>query len=44
MIAQGAAYLGEEKTRIESHDEMIAIETGLLVRVGKKKICKVNVV
>jgi len=43
MIAQGAAYLGEEKTRIESHDEMIAVEDGLLVRVGKKKICRIDV-
>jgi len=43
MIAQGAAYLGEEKTRIESHDEMITVEDGLLLRVGKKKICRIDV-
>ncbi|MBD3673754.1 MAG: tyrosine--tRNA ligase [Planctomycetaceae bacterium] len=43
MIAQGAAYLGEEKTRIESHDQMIEVEDGLLVRVGKKKICRIDV-
>jgi tyrosyl-tRNA synthetase len=44
MIAQGAAYLGEDKTRIDSHDQMIDVTPGLLVRVGKKKICKVDVV
>jgi tyrosyl-tRNA synthetase len=43
LIAQGAAYLGEEKDRIESHDQLIAVEDGLLVRVGKKKICRVDV-
>ena len=43
MIAQGAAYLGEDKVRIESHDQMIDVEDGLLIRVGKKKICRVDV-
>ena len=43
MIAQGAAYLGEDKARIEAHDELISVEDGLLVRVGKKKICRVDV-
>lgn len=42
MIAQGAVYLGEEKTRIDSHEEMISVENDLLVRVGKKKICRVK--
>jgi tyrosyl-tRNA synthetase len=42
MIAQGAVYLGEEKTRIDSHEEMIPVENDLLVRVGKKKICRVK--
>jgi tyrosyl-tRNA synthetase len=42
MIAQGAAYLGEEKTRIDSPDQMIEIRDGLLIRVGKKKISRVK--
>ena len=42
MISQGAAYLGEDKTRIDAHDQMIDVTDGLLVRVGKKKICRVK--
>ena len=42
-IAQGGAYLGADKTRIESHDEPIQVETGLLVWVGKKRFCRVEI-
>ena len=42
-IAQGGAYFGESKTRIETHDQLIAVETGLLLFVGKKKFCRVEV-
>lgn len=41
-IAQGGAYFGENKTRIETHDQQIAVETGLLLFVGKKKFCRVE--
>src|SRR5262249_38805751 len=34
-IAQGGAYLGENKDRIEQHDTPIAVEPGLLLWVGK---------
>lgn len=44
LIAQGGAAIGEEKTKIESHDQMIDVTDGLLIRVGKKKICRVKVV
>jgi tyrosyl-tRNA synthetase len=44
LIAQGGASIGEEKTKIERHDQMIAVEDGLLIRAGKKKICRVDVV
>jgi tyrosyl-tRNA synthetase len=43
-IAQGGAYVGEDKTRIESHDAPIAVETGLLLRVGKKRIVRVQLI
>ncbi len=43
-IAQGGAFLGEDKTRIESHDQQIPVMTGLLVWVGKKRYCRVDVV
>ncbi|HLQ43768.1 MAG TPA: tyrosine--tRNA ligase, partial [Planctomycetaceae bacterium] len=41
-IAQGGAYFGESKTRIEAHDQMISVETGLLLFVGKKKFCRIE--
>jgi len=40
-ISQGGAYYGDDRTRIESHDEAIAVHEGLLLRVGKKRICRV---
>ncbi len=41
-IAQGGAYLGEDKTRIESHDQLIRVEDGLMLWVGKKRFCRVE--
>jgi len=41
-IKQGGAYHGEEKTRFETHDQIISITDGLLLRVGKKRICRVE--
>src|SRR5690606_38396292 len=42
-IGQGGAYLGEDKQRIESHDQRIAVEPGLLLWVGKKRYCRVEI-
>lgn len=42
-IAQGGAKQGEEKTRIEQHDDAIAVSDGLLLWVGKKRFCRVCV-
>ena len=41
-ISQGGAYYGDDRRRIESHDELIAVHDGLLLRVGKKRICRIQ--
>jgi len=41
-IAQGGAYVGEAKDRIEDHNALIVVEPGLLVWVGKKKVVRVE--
>ncbi|MGE3315573.1 MAG: tyrosine--tRNA ligase [Planctomycetaceae bacterium] len=41
-IQQGGAFYGEERTRIQSPDEKIKITDGLLLGVGKKRICRVQ--
>ncbi len=41
-IAQGGAYLGDDKTRITSHDQPITVEDGLLLWVGKKRFCRIE--
>ncbi len=43
-IQQGGAKLGEEKSKIESHDQAISVETGLLLWVGKKRFCQIELV
>ncbi|MCA9077630.1 MAG: tyrosine--tRNA ligase [Planctomycetaceae bacterium] len=43
-IQQGGAKLGEDKTKIESHDQPIEVTDGLLLWVGKKRFCKLKVV
>jgi len=43
-IAQGGAYLGEQKERIERFDQPIRVEPGLLLWVGKKRFCRVELV
>jgi tyrosyl-tRNA synthetase len=43
-IEQGGAKLGEEKTRIESYEQQIPVETGLLLWIGKKRYCRVELV
>jgi tyrosyl-tRNA synthetase len=41
-IAQGGAYFTESKIRLETHDQAVMVETGLLLFVGKKKFCRVE--
>jgi len=41
-IKQGGAYWGEDKQRIDAHDQQLTVETGLMVWVGKKKFCRVK--
>jgi tyrosyl-tRNA synthetase len=43
QIDQGSAALTEARTKIEKHDQQIAITDGLMVWVGKKKFCRVKV-
>ena len=42
-IAQGGAYYGDAKTRIETHDQALSIVGGLLLFVGKKKFCRIEI-
>jgi tyrosyl-tRNA synthetase len=41
-ISQGGAFLGENKEKIESHDQLIPVEDGLLVWVGKKRFGRIE--
>ncbi len=41
-IAQGGAYLGEQKDRIASHETPVAVKPGLLIFVGKKRVVRVE--
>jgi tyrosyl-tRNA synthetase len=43
-IQQGGAYLGAEKTPIASFDQLVPVEDGLLVWVGKKRFCQIKLV
>jgi tyrosyl-tRNA synthetase len=43
-IQQGGAYLGPDKTPIGKFDQLIPIEDGLLVWVGKKRFCRIQIV
>jgi len=42
-IQQGGAYLGEDRQRIEAFDQSIPVQTGLLLWVGRKRFCRVEV-
>jgi tyrosyl-tRNA synthetase len=46
LIDGGGAYLyhGSEKTRIESGKQMLDVASGMIVRAGKKKACRVRIV
>jgi tyrosyl-tRNA synthetase len=43
-IAQGGAYMGENKERIDAHDAPIAVVSGLLLWVGKKRVARVELI
>ncbi|WP_339728906.1 tyrosine--tRNA ligase [uncultured Gimesia sp.] len=43
-IQQGGAKMGEEKEKIETHDQAIPVESGLLLWVGKKRFCQIELV
>jgi tyrosyl-tRNA synthetase len=45
LIDGGGAYLyhGSEKTRIESGKQMLSVASGMIVRAGKKKACRVRI-
>ncbi|QDU08496.1 tyrosine--tRNA ligase [Gimesia aquarii] len=43
-IQQGGAKMGEEKSKIETHDQAIRVESGLLLWVGKKRFCQIELV
>jgi len=44
LIEQGGAYIyrGEDKIRIEDGKQLLKVESGLIVRAGKKKGCRVR--
>lgn len=42
LIAQGGAYIGEDLQRIASHDQLIHITPGLLLKAGKQKLVRVS--
>ena len=44
IIAQGGAYVGENKDPIANHDTPVAITPGMLLWVGKKRVVRVNIV
>lgn len=42
MIQQGGGKTGPERRKIESHDQQITLEDGLLLWFGKKKFCRIE--
>ena len=40
----GSMKLGEDKAKVESIDQPVQVETGLLVWAGKKKVCRIELV
>ena len=43
-IREGGAYVGEDRSRISAHDDVIRIETGMMLWIGRKKFCRVELV
>lgn len=41
-VAQGGAYVGDDKHRIEAFDSSIKVSPGLLLWVGKKRFCRLQ--
>ncbi|MAG92732.1 MAG: tyrosine--tRNA ligase [Planctomycetaceae bacterium] len=41
-ISQGGAYFGENKTRFVDRKQEIKVDNGLLLWVGKKRVCRVE--
>jgi tyrosyl-tRNA synthetase len=41
LIQGGGVKLGEDKQKVDSHDQLIEVKTGLLIFAGKKKYCRV---
>lgn len=41
-IQGGGAYLGEDKKTIAAHDQKIPLTAGLLLWVGKKRVCRIE--
>ncbi len=42
LIAQGGAKFGEDRNRIENHDDLVEVSTGLLLWAGKKRFCRIE--
>ncbi len=42
-INQGGAYIGEDKQRLDDPNALIEVTSGMLLRVGKKRICRVQI-
>lgn len=42
MIEGGGAKLGEDRQRVDSHDQQIELKDGLLLWFGKKKFCRLE--
>ncbi|WP_459556274.1 tyrosine--tRNA ligase [Lacunimicrobium album] len=41
LIQGGGVKLGEDKQKVDSHDQLIEVKTGLLIFAGKKKYCRI---
>ncbi len=41
-IQQGGAKMGDDKQKIESHDQQIPVTDGLTLWVGKKRFCRIE--
>ncbi len=43
-IQQGGAFVGEDKTPLTAHDQLVPISNGLLLWVGKKRVKRIELV
>jgi tyrosyl-tRNA synthetase len=44
QIRQGAVYVGDDRRRVLDRSEEITVENGLLIKVGRKKMCRVSLI